>query len=91
MLVVNKLKEPSYFGKYQKTISTIFFLLFQLALHVPLWAVIITILTLNVNLVFILLTLTLIQLPIRRSQRWINFLNDKLQLLKYFKSFEIIY
>jgi hypothetical protein len=91
MLVINKTTEKDYFSRFQRPISCIFFVLLQLAFHGPILVLIYTAFTFDINFLIGMVAVMLLQLPLRRSQRYINFINRCVQPLKYFKNFEIIH
>lgn len=91
MMLVNKVEEKSHLGGCQRLVSFLFFILYQLAFHGPVAIFIYTALTLDLNLIVILIAVTFIQLPVRRWQAYINFVNKYLQPLKYFNKFQIIH
>lgn len=91
MLLVNKVEEKSHLGACQRVVSFLFFILYQLAFHGPVAIFLYTVLTLDLNLIVILIAVTFLQLPVRRWQGYINFVNKYLQPLKYFNKFVIIH
>jgi 2-acylglycerol O-acyltransferase 2 len=91
MLVINKSKEEGFFGDYQKIVSIIYFTIAQLALHGPVFILLYTAVTLDPHLIVGLLVLVIVQLPLRRSQIFIDLVNKFIQPIKYFNSLEVIY
>lgn len=91
MLVINKTKEEGFFGKHQRTVSLIIFGMSQLMLHGPILALVYAIFTLDLYFFLTLLTLVILQLPIRRSQLFIDHVNKYILPFKYFEKYEIIY
>lgn len=91
MLVADKSMEEGPFGKRQRIASWAIMTAVQLLFHIPLALLLYAIFTLDLNLFLILGLLTLLQLPVRRSQSYIDFVNKVVQPFKYFDKFEIIY
>jgi hypothetical protein len=91
MLVINKSKEEGFFGKHQRIVSLLIFAGAQFAFHVPILVLTYTVFTLDLYFFIALVALSIIQLPLRRSQFCIDFINKFLQPIKYFDNFEIIY
>ena len=91
MLVVDKIKEEGYFGDKQATVSRVFFFFYQLILYVCIGIAIYAVLTFQFQILLALVIISIIQMPIGRSQNYIDFVNKYIQPLKYFKHFEIIY
>lgn len=91
MLVIDKTAEKDYFSRFQRPISCIFFVLLQLAFHGPILVLIYTLLTFDLHFLLWMAAVMLLQLPVRRSQRYIDFINKCVQPLKYFRHFQIIH
>ena len=91
MMLVNKVEEKSHLGAWQRPVSLLFFIFYQLALHGPITIFLYTIITLDLNLIVILVAVIILQLPARRWQGYIDFVNKYLQPLKYFNKFVIIH
>jgi hypothetical protein len=58
-----------------------------MALYVPVGVLIYAILALDFQVLAILATITILQMPIRRSQTCIDLVNKYIQPMKYFKNF----
>lgn len=63
----------------------------QLALYVPVAVLIYAIVALDYRVLGVLAVITIIQLPMRRSQTFIDLVNKFIQPLKYFKGFQVIF
>jgi|688.fasta_scaffold1170522_2 hypothetical protein len=87
MLVINKTKEEGYFGRHQRVVSILLFAGAQFTLHAPIFVLAYTILTLDLHFFLGLLALVIIQLPLRRSQLYIDLINKYLLPFKYFDKF----
>jgi hypothetical protein len=87
MRIINKTAEKDYFSHFQRPISCLFFILLQLAFHGPILVLTYTILTLDFNFLIGLVAVTFLQMPLRKSQRYIDFINRVVQPLKYFPHF----
>jgi len=72
-------------------VSSLFFAILQLAFHGPILVLIYTLFTFDLNFIIGMLVVMVVQLPLRRSQKYIDFINKVVQPIKYFKHFEIIY
>lgn len=91
MLVINKTKEEGFFGRHQRTVALIVFATAQLMLHGPILVLLYAIFTLDLYFFLGLLAIVIVQLPIRRSQIFIDLVNRYVQPFKYFDKYEIIY
>lgn len=82
---------PPYFGKYQRFVACLSFGVFQCMLYVSTLVTFYAVVTLNIPLILILAKIVFLQSFARRSQKYIDFVNNVLQIRKYLSSFQVIY
>jgi hypothetical protein len=79
------------FGKYQRTIAITIFLGFQALLYTFGFLTLYAIFTFSKELIIFLAVVSFLQSLVGRSQAFIDFVNDVLQLKRYSSGYELIF
>lgn len=82
---------PPVFGKHQRKVAIAIFVGFQSFLYFFALLSVYALFTLNFPLMILLGTISALQTLATRSQRFIDFVNDVLQVRRYSKGYEIIF